>query len=138
MQPCTEENHLRIEKHRRQRQGLGFQTLECPYQIGDAPVSTDGVVLLEDVSNLLANAVFEKGNSAENVFLDICALAERCAILVAVTISGLKDEGYEGETADYIHGLNDINKRLFEKAAVAITMRDGIPVCQKGDIHDLF
>ena len=54
MRPCTEDNHRRIEKHRAQRKGLGFETLECPCQIGDAPISADGVVLLEDVSNLLA------------------------------------------------------------------------------------
>ena len=41
------------------------------------------VVLLEDVSNLLANAMFEKGGSSDSVFRDICALADRCRIFVA-------------------------------------------------------
>lgn len=137
MRSCTEDNHRRIEKHRVQRQGLGFDTLEYPYQIGDVSVSSDGVVLLEDVSNLLANAMFEKGGSSDSVFRDICALADRCRILVAVTIAGLKDDGYDEETAAYINGLNEINRKLFEKASIAISMQDGTPVYQKGDAHDL-
>ena len=64
MRPCSEENLQRIEKHREQRKDLQFTTLECPYQVGAAAVERDGVVLLEDVSNLLANAMFERGGTA--------------------------------------------------------------------------
>ena len=137
MCPCTEDNHRRIEKHRAQRQGLGFDTIESPYQVGNAPVSSGGVVLLEDVSNLLANAMFEKGGNSDSVFRDICALADRCRILVAVTIAGLKDDGYDEETATYVNGLNEINRKLFDKASVAISMQDGTPVYQKGDAYVL-
>ena len=137
MLPCTEDNHRRIEKHRVQRQGLGFDTIECPYQVGNALVSSGGVVLLEDISNLLANAMFEKGGNSDSVFRDICALADRCRILVAVTIAGLKDDGYDEETATYVNGLNEINRKLFDKASVAISMQDGTPVYQKGDAYVL-
>ena len=137
MRPCTEDNHRRIKRHRAQRQGLGFDTIESPYQVGNAPVSSDGVVLLEDVSNLLANAMFEKGGSSDSVFRDICTLADRCRILVVVTIAGLKDDGYDAETVAYINGLNEINQKLFDKASVAISMQEGTPVYQKGDVHVL-
>ena len=86
---------------------------------------------------MLANAMFEKGGSPDSVFRDICALADRCRILVAVTITGLKDDGYDKETAAYINGLNEINQKLFDKASVAISMQDGTPVYQKGDAHVL-
>ena len=137
MLPCTEDNHRRIEKHRVQRQGLDFDTIECPYQVGNALVSSGGVVLLEDVSNLLANAMFEKGGDPDSVLHDICVLADRCKILVAVTISDLKDDGYDEETVAYINGLNIINQKLFDKASVAISMQEGTPVYQKGDAHVL-
>lgn len=137
MLPCTEENHRRVEKHRAQRQGLGFETIECPYQVGNVPVSSDGVVLLEDVSNLLANAVFEKGGNADSVYRDVCTLADRCRILVAVTITGLKTDGYDEETAAYVNDLNEINRKLFHKASVAISMQDGTAVYQKGDAYVL-
>jgi len=105
--------------------------------VGNAPVSSGGVVLLEDVSNLLANTIFEKGGDPDSVFHDICALADRCRILVVVTIAGLKDDGYDAETVAYINGLNEINQKLFDKASVAISMQEGTPVYQKGDVHVL-
>ena len=78
MRPCSEENLQRIEKHREQRKDLQFTTLECPYQVGAAAVERDGVVLLEDVSNLLANAMFERGGDEASVYADIEALCSRC------------------------------------------------------------
>lgn len=137
MIPCTQENHRRIEKHRLQREGLGFQTWELPYQVGNAPVTTDSVILLEDVSNLFANAVFEKRLDARAVCQDILTLAERCRVLVAVTITGLSAEGCDAETVSYIHGLEQLNHMLFASASVAVTMRDGQPVYEKGDVNDL-
>lgn len=135
MRPCTDDNLRRIERHRAQRQGLGFQTLECPCQVGDAHVPEDSVVLLEDVSNLLANVVFETGGSADSVFQDICILLDRCALLIAVTISGLERGGCDGETATYIDSLNQLNRRLFDRADTAVELRNQLPVCRKGDIH---
>lgn len=137
MRPYTEENHRRIEKHRAQRKNLKFETLELPYRVGNATVTAGSVVLLEDVSNLLANAIFEKNECLDNVLEDICKLLDRCRILVAVTISGLKNDGYDAETETYIDSLNALNEKLFERATVAITMQDRTPTYQKGDIHDL-
>ena len=86
---------------------------------------------------MLANAMFEKGGSSDSVFRDICALADRCRIFVAVTITGLKDDGYDEETVSYINGLNEINQKLFDKASVSISMQEGTPVYQKGDAYVL-
>ena len=66
-------------------------------------------MLLEDVSNLLANNMFEKDIGPSQVLEDILALSRRCGTLIAVTISGLSEEGYEGETAGYIRALNEVN-----------------------------
>lgn len=137
MLPCTEENHRRIAKHRAQRKDLGFETLELPYKVGNAPIAEDSVVLLEDVSNLLANAVFENDNDEDYVFKDICSLLSRSRLLIVVTISGLEDEGYDKKTAEYIKGLNRINSKLFECADVVIAMEDKVPKCKKGDIHNV-
>ncbi len=54
-----------------------------------------------------------------------------------MTISGLDNEGYDGETAGYINGLNEINGRLLELADVAAAVKDRVPEFKKGDIHDL-
>ena len=128
MRPCSEENLQRIEKHREQRKDLQFTTLECPYQVG---------VLLEDVSNLLANAMFERGGDEASVYADIEALCSRCRLLVAVTITGLRADGYDGETAAYIRALNGLNQRLYDRAAAAVAMKDGAPFAEKGDLDEI-
>ena len=135
MKPHTEENHQRIEKHRRQREHLHFDTLELPYEVSSAPLEADSAVLLEDVSNLLANVVFEKQGSAAAVLEDILRLKERCQLLVAVTISGYREEDYDGETAAYIQALNNINRQLFLAADIAYEMNNRQAFCVKGEDH---
>lgn len=137
MEPQTEENHRRIQKHLAQRAGLNFVTLELPTQVGTAPVTADSVVLLEDVSNLLANTIFSACGCAEDVWQDVLALRKRCRLLVAVTISGLSTQGYTGETAAYIDDLNTLNQQLFDLADAAVTMKENNPVWEKGAEHDI-
>lgn len=49
----------RILRHRSQRAELGFITVECPDSLMAAcQGSTDGVVLVDDLGNLVANALF--------------------------------------------------------------------------------
>lgn len=131
MVSTTEENRKRIQKHIVQRDGLRFQTLELPARVGDAPITSDSTVLLEDVSNLLGNAWFGSGCDEESVFEDILTLQGRCELLVAVTIGGLQDRDYSGETADYIRRLNDLNDRLYRHADAAAEMVDGHAVWRK-------
>ena len=135
MIPQAEENLRRIEKHRKQRAGLGFTTLELPYQVMQADVTADSVVLLEDAANLLANSIFERNGDSAQVCQEICALTERCRLLIVVTISGLRADGYTGETAAYIDAVNRLNCELLDKSAAAAELMDGVPVWRKGDIH---
>lgn len=138
MIPQTAENRARIEKHRAQRAGLHFRLLERPDTVGDAPVGSADAVLLEDVSNLLANAVFERRRTDEAVFSDLLALRDRCALLVAVTISGLAPEDVsDGETAAYIAALNRLNERLLDAADAAAGMRDRAPNAVKGEVESV-
>lgn len=69
---ATKENEERIQKHIRQRENAHFMTIESPYSVSDSPVSENSVVLLEDVSNLLANVMFGSGNLTENNFCEEC------------------------------------------------------------------
>ena len=135
MKPQTQENHQRIEKHRRQREHLQCKTLELPFEVAHAALEATSVVLLEDVSNLLANVLFEKYGSAAAVLEDILQLKERCQCLVAVTISGYCKEDYDGETAAYIRELNNINQLLFLAADTAYEMNNHQAVCVKGEDH---
>lgn len=138
MIPKTEDNFARIEKHKKQRAGLGFTTLELPYSLTEQYIEPDSVVLLEDVSNLLANNIFEKNKTADEVFDDILNLTKRCKVLVAVTISGLLNNRYDTDTAMYINSINEINQKLNNEALVAIKMINGKPVYEKGDEYDIY
>ncbi len=137
MIPHGEEGAARVKKHLRQREGMGFVTLELPYAVGNAAVPDNAAVLLEDVSNLLGNSMFERGGTAEDVLKDIEALEARCHILVAVTIGGLDVTAYEGETRGYIEALNALNAALFDLADTVVEMKDGIPQIKKGEEYAL-
>ena len=133
MIPKTEDNRRRIEKHILQRAGLGFTTLELPYRVGDAPVTSGSAVLLEDVSNLTANGFFDRGASAGDIVKDILALSRRCGTLIAVTISGLDPADYTGETAAYVSALAEVNRALLAHAALAAELDHGVPRYRKGN-----
>lgn len=137
MIPVTVENSERIQKHRIQRKHLHCQTFELPYRISNRLISADDTVLLEDVSNLLANNLFEKKGTMISVFDDIKQLKEQCRCMIAVTISALQDECYEGETKEYIRALNQLNQMLFTMADSVAEMNCHIPVCRKGSLYDL-
>ena len=58
------EGRQKVERHRKLREGKGFETLEYPLQIrGAAEQVTGGTVLLECLSNLLANEMFSKSQT---------------------------------------------------------------------------
>lgn len=138
MIPKTENNYERIEKHKKQRSGLRFTTLELPYSLNEEIIEPDSAVLLEDVSNLLANNIFDKNKNADEVFDDILTLLKKCKVLVAVTISGLENQGYDTDTVMYINSINEINQKLYNEALVAIKMMNGKPIYEKGDEYDIY
>lgn len=135
LMPVGEGDQARIAKHRRQRADMEFTTLELPYDLDRAEIPADGVVLLEDASNLLGNGMFCHGAQMEQVLAQVERLAQRCALLVVVTIEGLDEGAYQGETAVFIAGLNALNGLLAQRAQVVVEMREGQPVLRKGALH---
>ncbi len=138
MIPKTADNRNRIQKHKKQRENLAFTTLELPYSLSEVKVEKDSSVLLEDVSNLLANNIFDKGVESDKVLEDILNLTAKCSLVVAVTISHLVSSDYEGETAMYIDSLNKINEQLRNIACISVIMENGNPVYEKGEENDIF
>ena len=71
MEPYGEEGRARVARHRKQRAGKGFTTLECYRDIENIAgmIGTDrcrdATVLLECMSNLLANEMFSAPSGAD-------------------------------------------------------------------------
>ena len=98
MEVFGEEGRRKVERHRRQREGKGFATLECPRGLKNLRIPGDPgdtAVLLECVSNLAANEMFGAGEAlgegtgaarAEREVLEgILSLADKARELVVVT-----------------------------------------------------
>lgn len=154
MIPFGEEGFARVKKHRKQRQGLGFSTEERPCKVSEAEVEAGANLLVEDVSNLLSNLIFDRkanrpaeesaGDLAEEsaedlAFDDIKTLCEKCSNAVLVSIGSLKpDAAYDWATNEYIEALNRLNHRLAEFADVLVTMDEGKPTVTKGEENVVF
>ncbi|MGI6074804.1 MAG: bifunctional adenosylcobinamide kinase/adenosylcobinamide-phosphate guanylyltransferase [Pyramidobacter sp.] len=134
MIPFGAEGLARREKHLRQRAGLGFRTVECPCDLSLVTCGPNDLVLLEDVSNLLANLIFaQRDPSAEkSAERQIVNLRSRCAVLIAVTITRLDERDCDGETLKYVAALNRLNGRLAAQADAVVEMRGGVPFSKKG------
>ena len=134
MQAADGESMKRIEKHRRQREGLRFDTLECPYSLDRAEIPQGANALLEDLSNLLANELFSpEGGGADAVRRGLQKACERCANLTVVTnevFSGGTDYG-EG-TLQFLQELAALNRELAAKADLVAEAVCGLPNVLKG------
>lgn len=133
MRPHGTEGAERVARHRAQRAGLGFTTYELPQTLAPVPVSSKDTVLLEDVSNLLANVMFETDGDETSVLHDIFALEVRCAHLIAVTIDGLTPSpDFDAGTLRYLTALGTLNSALFSHADTVVALESGTPHVQKG------
>ena len=129
MKPYGEEGAKRVQKHRRQRRGKGFETIECYTARQNRPMSPNGVVLLECMSNLVANELFDEKN--KNAADDILSFIKEidCKAIVIVTNEIFSDGIlYDEETVEYIKILGEINQRLAQIANAVFEVVCGIPV----------
>ena len=82
MYPFDEESKKRVKRHQAMRQGKGFDTLECYTGLVRAAIPEGSTVLLECMSNLVANEMFQENGAHENtveaVGIDPCKLCTYC------------------------------------------------------------
>ena len=135
MQPYGEEARRRVEKHRAQRAGMGFETLEWETNLCGASVPEGSNVLLEDLSNLLANELYSpRGEGAGAALRGVESLLARCEHLTVVTnevFSGGTD--YLGDTLRFLRELALLNRLLAERADRVIEVVCGLPNVLKGE-----
>ena len=145
MYPYGEDGRSRVKKHKLQRDGKGFETIEQYQNVSKAfdKVQTEAVshaaqnekpvVLLECLSNLMANECFEEGGTPDAVFSDCIQLYRQCRHLVIVTNEIFSDGClYDNTTTDYITRLGRLNTQLAQEADCVAEVVYSIPVYWKG------
>lgn len=137
MMVYDEESRRRVERHRKMREGKGFVTTEIPLHIGALPVMAGDTVLVECLSNLLANEMYEPsgaGNACVETITDgILRLHGAGAALVVVTNEVFSDGvRYDASTMLYIERLGALNRRLAELADEVFEVVAGIALPKKG------
>jgi len=131
--PSDDETTARIEKHRIQRAGRGFDTLERMTDLSGLPLAGYDGALLECLPNLLANEMFMTENGADNaaaaIMAGLDALLESVPKVVVITNDVFSDGmEYAKETMQYMDILARLNNHLASKADEVYELVCGIPL----------
>ena len=137
MHPYDEESHLRVRRHRKMREGKGFETVECYTGLSSLEFEKNPVLLLECMSNLAANEMFEESgagtHTVEAIVEGVKKIKAQAKHLVIVTNEIFSDGIlYEGESEKYKEQMGKINCNLAEMADAVVEVVYGIPVWHKG------
>lgn len=141
------ETMQRIERHRAMRADKGFDTVECYRHVEHIVAKRQDVLLLECMSNLLANemylepdadAGFEMSKTmspvSKKIVQALVTLSARVQDVVIVTNDVFSDGGsltYDESTREYVKNLAEINCALAREAATVTEVVCGIPVIVK-------
>ncbi len=143
------ETMQRIERHRAMRADKGFDTIECYRHVEHIVAKRQDVLLLECMSNLLANEMYLEPDSnagsdmaetmspvSNKIVQALIDLSTRVQELVIVTNDVFSDGGsltYDESTREYVKNLAEINCAFAREAATVTEVVCGIPVKIKGD-----
>ena len=140
MYPFDEECHARIARHRRMRAKKEFRTLECYTGLKGVRTGWYGTMLLECMSNLTANEMYQEDGAGEHTVREILEgvehIMDSCAHLIIVSNEIFSDGiEYDEETKRYQRYLGEIIRRLAKRANLAVEVVHGIPVVHKGSLR---
>ena len=129
----------RVEKHLLQREGKGFFTIEEPRHIKDLNIYEDDNILLEDLTNLLSNNLFNEAGLKNNfkeiteeIFSDIITLKSRCNSVFIVGNDIFSTERNQSKELDiFIDCLYSLHTKIIEVADRVIEVVYGLPYDKK-------
>ena len=154
------ETMQRIERHRAMRADKGFDTVECYRHVEHIVAKRQDVLLLECMSNLLANEMYLEQDSDDGGLAETMSEVEKAGVgmsetlspvskkivqalidlstrvqeLVIVTNDVFSDGGsltYDESTREYVKNLAEINCALARVAETVTEVVCGIPVIVK-------
>lgn len=138
MIPHDEEDEARIARHLREREGWGFETVECPLEPHRAMEGRPrGTVLFDSVTALLANEMFSARGidpaAPERAKQSLLRLADWAEHIVFVSDFLYSDAGqYDEWTNAYRRGLADIDRALCAACDTAAEVCAGNVILHKG------
>ena len=139
MENAGEHAGKRVEKHLLQREGKGFFTIEEPRHIKDLNIDEDDNILLEDLTNLLSNNLFNEAGLKNNfkeiteeIFSDIITLKDRCNSVFIVGNDIFSTERNQSKELDiFIDCLYSLHTKIIEVADRVIEVVYGLPYDKK-------
>ncbi|MBO6061108.1 MAG: bifunctional adenosylcobinamide kinase/adenosylcobinamide-phosphate guanylyltransferase [Clostridia bacterium] len=138
MEPVDCEDEARIEKHVKDREGLGFETLECGRNIASKKSAVEGkTVLFDSLTALLANEMFTGKcfdlDARERVLSGIAVVSSASEHFICVCDEVFNDGFvFDGMTEEYRRGLAYICRSLAEPFDAVAEVTAGIPKFFKG------
>lgn len=136
MYPFDEESYQRIDRHRKMRAEKKFMTIECYTGLKNVEIPKGSCVLLECMSNLAANEMFQENGAKEHTVSEILegikrldAQAEQLVIVTNEIFSDGMD--YDPETIRYQAYLGKINQETAKLASRVTEVVYGIPLVHK-------
>ncbi len=136
MEPFDREGLERIRRHRQMRKTKGFETVECFVDLTTAPLLPEANVLLECMTNLMANERYSPGGGGlASVLRGIDHLSQGCRHLTIVSgdlFSGGRD--YLGDTEAYLRDLALVNRYIAKRADLVVEVTAGLPHVWKGGL----
>lgn len=145
MIPVDEEDRERIRRHVADRDGLGFETIECGGNVLSClDYDTNGSFLLDSVTALLQNVMFppEKNyemdvSAAEACAEDVVHFAKSVANAVIVSDYIYSDaQRYDDTTEAYRKCLANIDRRLAQVCDTVIEVSAGQLIFHKGGLPE--
>ncbi|MBO4236099.1 MAG: bifunctional adenosylcobinamide kinase/adenosylcobinamide-phosphate guanylyltransferase [Firmicutes bacterium] len=151
MIPTDEEDRIRIMRHREDRSGLGFKTVERPKDLsrivtpdgghncgyGDSNCDPHGVYLIDSVTALLSNVMFPphedfNPHAAEEVKKDLAAFLSKVDHAIFVSDYIYADAGKKTDAEDYtdtyMRGLAYIDRSIAKLCDELIEVSSGIAI----------
>ena len=133
------ESLKKVERHKRMRDHKNFKTIECFKNLKSLFISNNSTVLIDCMSNLVANEMYLEGGAkdktVQEVIRGIESINNQAENLVIVTNEVFSDGiVYDDDTMRYIRNIGEINKEIGKKADNVDEVVYYIPIFHKGGI----
>ena len=129
----------RIQKHLKQRADKNFLTVEEPKYLSNVNISCVDNILLEDLTNLLSNNIFDENGMksdskeiTEAIFSDIIELEKRCNSLFIVGNDIFSTKRNQSKELDmFIDCLFSLHQKIIDIANRVVEVIYGLPYDRK-------